>query len=192
MPYFLRKPQDLFYFWKDVWRGSDLLEKPIARKTMKYKQGLIFIGGSLAGFILEKIFSYVESQAVSTLPTILSQSPILILDLVFLGIAVIGFILIINEKRKSKDPYTIRVSNYQTELGVQLNKRYGLGFTDDDEEILRAIKLEKNTVEEIAIFTNSSERDVERRLEFMEEKEVLYEIHGIWDFEDDGLKRYIK
>jgi len=78
-----------------------------------------------------------------------------------------------------------------TPLSIELYKKYGSGFTDEDEEILRAIKLDKSTVEEISIFTNLKENFVENRLEFMEQKEVVWDLHGSWEIDDDSIRKRI-
>lgn len=75
---------------------------------------------------------------------------------------------------------SFNVGGHPTNFGTNLIKTYGPGFNEDDEQILRAIKKEKETVEEISIFTDLEERYVEERLEFMEGKGTVEEIAGTW------------
>jgi len=110
--------------------------------------------------------------------------------IISLSILVVVFLIMLIRKKQKSHIVSYKVS-LPTVLGLELVKKYGQGFTEDDEDILRAIKRDKNTLEEIAIFTNLNEGYIQGRLEFMREKEALYEINGIWDFEDDSIKKKI-
>lgn len=94
-------------------------------------------------------------------------------------------------KNRKKGLKTILVSNLPSALGLELIKKYGQGFIVEDEEILRAIKLDKNTEDEISVFTALSEKDVWKRLSFMEEKGVIFNINNIWNIDDDSILKKI-
>lgn len=104
-------------------------------------------------------------------------------------VIVLSMVLIRNKRKSSQTSFN--VSNYPTTLGLELIKKYGQGFNEDDEEILRSIKRDKNTTEEISIFTDLKESYVEDRLEFMEQKEVVYEIRGIWYIDDNSFEKKV-
>ena len=92
---------------------------------------------------------------------------------------------------KKKRVLEIRIIGNPTSLSIELYKKFGSGFTEEDEEILRAINLEKETVEEIAIFTDLDKKTIEKRLMFMEQKELLWEFHGTWEINEDSIRNKI-
>ena len=114
---------------------------------------------------------------------------------IFVTIGFLGILLIIQLRKKSQ-PFIqtgMWPEDYISPLRIQLTEKYGQGWIVEDEEILRSIYKEKDTIEEICTFTNLSYRDVYNRLNFMEQKGALWEGQSKrWVIDDDGLNRFLK
>ena len=119
------------------------------------------------------ILSIFESPAIAPLVGITTLEITLSIGLFFViitGCIGLGFLInLINNRSKSEESW---VPNEVIRILVDLRKKYGEGFDTDDARVVEAFQKGKEDLEDIAIFTDMSEKKVQKIMDKLANKGV--------------------
>jgi len=129
---------------------------------------ILAIPGTFAG-----ILSIFESPTIAPLVGITTLEITLSIGLFFIiitGCIGLGFLInLINNRSKSEESW---VPDEVIRIWVDLRKKYGEGFDTDDARVVEAFQKGKDDLEDIAIFTDMSEKKVQKIMDKLANKGV--------------------